>query len=187
MTLLSLPSWSAVNDKYNLSDSIVCDKSLDEDGNWTQDADLSDFVEEAKKRGICVYEPKNCPIEIASNAFEINPGITEVQVKHMVDLCSCDFDKTSTASMANSTYETSECLENIIIKLMAIVTKQHQKTSSEQINKIRQGYVEMLSEVYHGYVGCDGTCGTMWSGMAMSDFNLVLSELALKIVRRQNY
>ena len=180
LSLLSSASWGdagSTNHFSQYSNLKLC-----------QFADIDDLAMlEAERRGLNCAAELICTKKIADNAFDINVRTTEVQVKHMIELCNCGFGTASTASMANSTYETSKCLENIVLKLMSVVTKQTRKASSEQVNKMRRGYVEMLSEVYHGYVGCDGSCGSMWSGMATSNFNGVLSDLALEIVRRQNY
>jgi hypothetical protein len=54
-------SPSATIPELAVSDSIICDKAVDFNGNWTSDNDLTDFVEEAKRRGL------SCGVKEASN------------------------------------------------------------------------------------------------------------------------
>ena len=45
------PSVFAI-DMSNYSDDLVCDKAIDENGNWTSEKDLSEFIQEAMVRNL---------------------------------------------------------------------------------------------------------------------------------------
>ena len=49
--LLLSPSVFAI-DMSNYSDDLVCDKAMDENGNWTNEKDLSEFIQVAMVRNL---------------------------------------------------------------------------------------------------------------------------------------
>ena len=113
--------------------------------------------------------------------------VTENDVKNAIQKCKDGFDISTTASMANSTFSTSDCLDELVINLMNITTTQNEDETLYQLKQLRTGYVALKSTLFFNYVGCNGPCGTMWSGMGTSYYNTLLEEIALDIIKHHEF
>ena len=108
---------------------------------------------------------------------------TEFKVNEIIKKCDEGFDISTTASMAESTFRESDCLEELVVKLMSTFTTQEEQTTLLQLASIRQGYAGAMSSLFNNYVECSPGCGSMWSGMGTSYYNTLLREMALEIIQ----
>ena len=128
---------------------------------------------------------KTSSLEFASNVYghEISLYTKEYAVAEIIQKCEEGFDISTTASMADSTFRESHCLEELVVKLMSTVTTQEEHVTLEQLASIRQGYAGAMSSLFNNYIECSPGCGSMWSGMGTSYYNTLLSEMALEIIQ----
>ena len=128
--------------------------------------------------------------ETPSSAFarnvyglQISSRTDEFAVKEMIEKCDEGFDISTTASMAESTFRESDCLEELVVKLMSTFTTQKEHITLQQLASIRRGYAGAMSSLFNNYVECSPGCGSMWSGMGTSYYNTLLREMALEIIQ----
>ena len=128
---------------------------------------------------------KTSSLEFSSNVYghEISLYTAEYAVAEIIEKCEEGFDISTTASMAESTFRESDCLEELVVKLMSTVTTQEEHVTLEQLASIRQGYAGAMASLFNNYVECSPGCGSMWSGMGTSYYSKLLSEMALEIIQ----
>ena len=113
---------------------------------------------------------------------EISLYTREVSVAEIIDKCNEGFDISTTASMSNSAFQESDCLEELVVKLMSTFTTQEENETLKQLSSIRYGYVGAMSSLFHDYIECSPGCGSIWSGMGTSYYSALLQEMALNII-----
>ena len=118
---------------------------------------------------------------------KITIEVTERDIETAIRKCNDGFDISTTASMAESTFKTSDCLDELLIKLMKTFTTQDASETKEQLKQLRASYVSLKSNLFSNYRGCNGACGSMWSGMGTSYYNTLLEEMALDVIRHHEF
>ena len=118
---------------------------------------------------------------------KITIEVTERDIKTAIRKCNDGFDISTTASMAQSTFRTSDCLDELLIKLMKTFTTQDASETKEQLKHLRASYVGLKSNLFSNYRGCNGPCGSLWSGMGTSYYNTLLEEMALDVIKHHEF
>ena len=128
---------------------------------------------------------KTPSIAFARNVYglQISSRTDEFAVKEIIEKCDEGFDISTTASMAESTFRESDCLEELVVKLMSTFTTQKEQITLQQLASVRQGYAGAMSSLFNNYIECSPGCGSMWSGMGTSYYSKLLSEMALEIIQ----
>ena len=132
---------------------------------------------------------KTLSIAFARNVYglQISSRTDEVAVKEIIEKCDEGFDISTTASMAESTFRESDCLEELVVKLMSTFTTQEEQITLQQLSSIRQGYAGAMSSLFNNYIECSPGCGSMWSGMGTSYYSKLLSDMALEIIQHHEW